>query len=64
VHIVFLEVVRVGLHEPALTELQQILKKIDTKIKVKTIREWNYNLHEVVQLKKIKTPNKGQTSIA
>eukprot|EP00985_Skeletonema_marinoi_P015009 scaffold7655_cov74-Skeletonema_marinoi.AAC.1 len=50
VHIVFLEVVRVGLHEPALTELEQILKKIDTKIKVKTIREWNYNLHEVGQL--------------
>eukprot|EP00984_Skeletonema_dohrnii_P016969 scaffold7640_cov73-Skeletonema_dohrnii-CCMP3373.AAC.2 len=50
VHIVFLEVVRVGLHEPALTELEQILKSIDTKIEVKTIREWNYNLHEVVQL--------------
>eukprot|EP00985_Skeletonema_marinoi_P013167 scaffold6495_cov155-Skeletonema_marinoi.AAC.13 len=50
VHIVFLEVVRVGLHEPALTKLEQILKKIDTKIKVKTIREWNYNLHEVGQL--------------
>jgi len=50
VHVVFLEVVRVGLHEPALTELEQILKSIDTKIKVKTIREWNYNLHDVVQL--------------
>mmetsp|Transcript_13008 Transcript_13008/g.26354 ORF Transcript_13008/g.26354 Transcript_13008/m.26354 type:complete len:659 (+) Transcript_13008:71-2047(+) len=50
VHIVFLEVVRVGLHEPALTELDRILKSIDTKIKVKTISEWNYNLHEVVRL--------------
>eukprot|EP00984_Skeletonema_dohrnii_P020105 scaffold9720_cov122-Skeletonema_dohrnii-CCMP3373.AAC.1 len=50
VNIVFLEVVRVGLHEPALTELQQILKNIDTKFEVKTIKEWNCNLHEVVQL--------------
>jgi len=50
VHVVFLEVVRVGLHEPALTKLDRILKSIDTKIKVKTISEWNYNLHDVVRL--------------